>query len=231
MADTIGRVIRQVAAGSASTSNAFADLRALTSGAFQLWLTSNLNWLGEESTYRQLASIPGFTDVSRPGPTGRVTNLTPGDFDWIAPNGGYSPAPACACLGTHPIYRVATAPSTWPRAVLRARVEPPGNPADKLGFILVASPGRAGLPFVPTFTAGTISGGPSWVDLEAAIALTAEMTAGVAETPALGDGGSSGVSAIGEAVIYDAITFWCSFFSTSGKCQVVAITLDLEPVL
>lgn len=230
MADTIGRVIKRVAAGSASTSNPFAALHALTSGAFQMWLTSDLNLLGEESSYRPLASLPGFTDVSRPGPTGRVTALGPGDFDWIAPNGGYSPAPACACLGTHAIHRVATSSAVWPRATMRARVEPPANPADKLGYILVASPGRAGLPFVSTFTAGTIPGGPSWVDLDVSINLVAQMTATVAETPSLGDGGSSGVSPVGEAVVIDAVTFWCSFFSTSGKCQVVAITLDLEPV-
>lgn len=231
-ADTVGRVIKRVAAGTASTSNQFADEHALTSGAFQLALTSDLNWLGEESTYRQLASIPGFTDVSRQGPTGNTTNLQPSDFDWLAPNSAaYSPAAACACLGTHAIHRVATATTTWPRATLRARVEPPPVGADKLGYILVASPGRSGNPNVGTFTAGTIAGGGGvWVDLDVSVNLTAEMTAGVAETPSLGNGGSSGVSTIGEPVVIDACTFWCSFFSTAGKCQVVAITLTLEPV-
>jgi len=229
-ADTVGRVIKRVAAGSASTSNQFASLHALTSGAFQLALTSDLNWLGEESTYRQLASIPGFTDVSRQGPTGNTTNLQPSDFDWLPVNSGaYTPVPACACLGTHAIHRVATATATWPRVTMRARVEPPANPLDKFGYILVASPGRAGPPQVSTYSAGTIAGGASWVDLNVSINLNNEMTAGVAETPTLGDGGSSGVSVLGEAVIIDACTFWCSFFSTSGKCQVVAITLTLEP--
>lgn len=229
-ADTIGRVIRRVAAGSASTSNAFDDLRALTSGAFQLWLTSDLNLLGEESTYRTLASIPGFIDVSRQGPTGRTTALQPSDFDWLPLDGGYSPAPACACLGSHAIHRVATASATLPRAVLRGRVEPPGTGADKFGYILVASPGRGGLPFVSTFTAGTIAGGGSWTDLEVSITLTSEMTASIAETPALGDGGSSGPSPIGETVVADVCTFWCAFFSTAGKCQAVGLTLTLEPV-
>lgn len=231
-ADTVGRVIKRVAAGSASTSNQFASLHALTSGAFQLALTSDLNWLGEESTYRQLASIPGFTDVSRQGPTGNTTNLQPSDFDWLPANSAsYSPAPACACLGTHAIHRVATATATWPRVTMRARVEPPPVGADKLGYILVASPGRAGPPQVSTYAAGTIAGGGgSWVDLDVSVNLINEMTAGVAETPSLGDGGSSGASVLGESVVIDACTFWCSFFSTAGKCQVVAITLTLEPV-
>ena len=229
-ADTIGRVIRRVVAGSASTSNPFADLHALTSGAFQLWLTSDLNLLGEESTYRTLASIPGFDDVSRQGPTGRTTALQPSDFDWLPHDGGYTPAPACACLGSHAIHRVATASATWPRAVLRARVEPPSTGADSLGYILVASPGRGGLPFTTTFTAGTVAGGGSWQDLEVSLTLTSEMTAALAETPALGDGGASGPSPVGETVVADVCTFWCAFFSTAGKCQVVAITLSLEPV-
>lgn len=229
-ADTIGRVIRRVAAGAASTSNPFADLRALTSGAFQLWLTSDLNLLGEEATYRTLASIPGWLDVSRPGPTGRTTGLQPSDFDWLPVSGGYSPAPACACLGSHAIYRTATASATWPRAVLRGRVEPPSTGADKMGYILVASPGRGGLPFTSTFTSGTIAGGGSWTDLDVSLTLTGEMTASLAETPALGDGGSSGPSPVGETVITDVATFWCAFFSTAGKCQVVGLTLSLEPV-
>jgi len=231
-ADTIGRVIKRPAAGSASTSNAFADLRALTSASFQIPLTSDLNWLGEESTYRQLASVPGFSDVSRPGPTGNTTNLQPSDFDWLPTNSAaYSPAPACVCFGTHPIHRVATATATWPRVTMRARVEPPAVGADKLGYILVASPGREGSPFVASYAAGTIAGGGGvWVDLDVSINLTRVMTAAIAETPALGDLGASGVSPIGETVVYDAATFWASFFSTSGKCQVVAITLTLEPV-
>lgn len=229
-ADTVGRVIKRVSAGSVSTSNPFADLDALTSGAAQLWLTSDLNWLGEESTYRQLASIPGWLDVSRPGPTGNTTNLQPSDFDWLPVSGGYSPAPACACLGTHAIHRVATATATWPRAVLRGRVEPPASGAEKLGYILAVSPGRAGLPFVATYSAGTIAGGGgAWVDLDVGVTLTNEMTAALAETPALGDGGSTGPAPIGEGVVIQAATFWCSFFSTSGKCQVVALTLTLEP--
>lgn len=231
-ADTIGRLIRRVDAGSASTSNAFADLRALTSGAFQLWLTSDLNHLAAEAPYRTLASVHGFADVSRQGPTGSVTSLTPYDFDWLSPYatpfaGGA--VPACACLGTHAIHRDATRPAVWPRAVLRGRVEPPATGADKLGYILVASPGRDGTPYVATFSSGTIAGGGSWTDLEVTLQLTDAMVAPLIETPAYGDGGSSGVSPIGETVAVNATTFWCAFFSTAGKCQAVALTLSLEP--
>ena len=230
-ADTIGRVLKHVAAGSASTSAPFYDLRALTSGAVQLTLTSDLNLLGEESTYRTLASIPGFIDVSRVGPTGNVTNLQPSDFDWLAPlSPYYAPLPASACLGTHAIHRVATASATWPRAVLRCRVEPPASGADYLGAILVASPGRASLPWVSSFVAEAVVGGGSWADLVLSLPLGASMVAPVADSPTLGDGGSSGVPVIGESVLYDACTFWCAFFTTAGKCQAVGITLALEPI-
>ena len=59
MADTIGRVIRQVAAGSASTSNAFADLRAL--------IERHVLYTGSEKGRNLLAlwnaSVPKFVKV------------------------------------------------------------------------------------------------------------------------------------------------------------------------
>jgi hypothetical protein len=234
MANTIGRVIRRIAAGTASTSNEFEELRPLGSGAAQIWLTSDLNHLGDESSYRTLASIPGFIDVSRQGPTGRTTNLTPYDFNWfaplVAPAGGGALA-ANACLGTHAIPRTARAQDTWPKAVLRARVEPPTSGADKLGYILVAAPGRnteARTATAGQFVAGTVTGGGSWQDLVVSLPLTTDCVAPIFDAPTLGDP-TSGVPAIGEPVAVSVATFWCAFFSTSGKCQVVGITLGLEP--
>lgn len=234
MANTIGRVIKRVAAGSASTSNEFAELRPLGSGAAQIWLTSDLNHLGDESTYRQLASIPGFIDISRQGPTGRTSSLTPYDFNWFAPlvtpAGGGNLA-ANACLGSHPIHRTARSSDTWPKAVLRCRVEPPATGADKLGYILVAVPGRGTEARTATagqYTAGTVSGGGSWQDLDIELQMTTDCVAPVFDAPTLGDP-TTGVPAAGEPVAVNVATFWCAFFSTAGKCQAVAITLDLEP--
>jgi hypothetical protein len=235
MADTIGRIIRRVAAGTASTSNEFADLRPLTSGAAQIWLTSDLNHHGDESNYRTLASIPGFNDILRPGPTGRTTDLTPADFDWFSPYAtpaGGGDLAANACLGTHAIHRTARAGATWPTATLRCRIEPPANPADKLGYILVAVPGRgtlaAGAP-AGCYVSGTVSGGGSWADLDVSLPLAMPThIAPQTDAPMLGRT-ATGVPAQGELVTVNLATFWCAFFSTSGKCQAVAITLGLEP--
>lgn len=228
--DNLGRVIKQVAAGTASTSNPFSDERPLGADDGQILLTSNLNWLGEESTYRTLASLPGYLDVSRASPTGTSTPTTPTDFDWM----GYfdlSPGPAVLSLGTHAIHRLASDQSAWPSLVLRARVESPAV-GQKLGAILVAMPGVNGAPASVTDTAlfavTTVTGTGGWVDLDLSLALSASNVAVVAQRPLLG-APASGVPGDSEMVVINACTVWASFFSTSGKCQVVAVTLALEP--
>ncbi len=237
MTDTLGRLIRRPAAGSVSTSNLFAALRALGSGSAQIELTSDLNWLGEQSAYRTLASIPGFEDVSRASPTNATgTDLAPSDFDWygplVTPLGGGAMA-ANACLGTHAVHRLAGTGSLWPRAVLRARVEPPSSVGEYVYAILVAMPGRgAAVGAGGLYKSERVEGGAGWGDLEISIVLTEAIVAPLSEAVTLGDGGSSGVSPFGESVNFGATTFWVSFFSgTGGKCQAVAITLGLEPPL
>lgn len=232
MLDTLGRVIRRVPAGTASTSNLFADLQALDSGAAQIFLTSDLNLLGDESTYRTLASVPGFLDVSRPSPTGATSPLSPSDFDW---SGRFevTPSPACVCFGTHVIHRSVSDSAVWPDVVLRARVEPPAAVGEKLGAILVAAPGVNALAAIvtsPTLYAVTSAagGGGSWVDLDIRLPLTGGALSSISTRPMLG-APSSGVPGDSEIVNAFVTTLWASFFSTSGKCQVVAITVDIEP--
>lgn len=231
--DTLGRVVRSVPAGSGSTSNLFADLRALGSGTGYVFLTSNVNHLASESTYRMLASVPGFAEILRPSPTGTSSPTQPSDFDWLpslaVPWGG-GDLPAVVCLGSHAVYRVAGSSTTWPKLVLRARVEPPSTGGDKLAYCLAVVPGIATSPSVfSSFTVGTIPGGASWVDLVAELALGADDVAPVVETPTLGST-TSGVPALGETVSINGVTVWASFFTTAGKCQCVALTLSLEPV-
>lgn len=230
MADTIGRLIKRVTAGSASTSNPFADERALTSGAAQLWLTSDLNHLADESTYRTLASIPGFLEVDQDSPTlARGTDLDVDDFDWSSSllGGG----PANACLGTHWIATVATGPSAWPKAVLRGRVENSAAPGDLVGAILVVAPGRGTTPSsrCSYASASFTAGGSTWADIVLEIALSSTDVLPMTEFPLLGDGGASGVPAPGETITVSVATFWCAFFSQTGKLQAVGLTLGLEP--
>lgn len=226
MANTLGRVIRRVAAGSASTSNRFAALEALDAASAQIWLTSDINHLGDESTYRQLASVPGFLDISRPSPTGATTANSPSDFDWFG-RFNATPSPAVQCLGTHPIHRVARASTTWPNVVLRGRC----NPSTDLGACLVVVPSRegnaasitdAGLYTVATYsTAG-------WQDMKLTLALTDESVAYVTERPLLG-APTTGIPAASEIVSIACCTVWVAFYSSGGKAEAVALTVSLEP--
>ena len=104
MTDTLGRVIKRVPAGTGGTSDLFASLQALDSGAAQIFLTSDVNHLAIESPYRMIASTPGFLDVSRPSPTAAITPNAPSDFDWF---GRFETTPqvAALCLGAHLIHR------------------------------------------------------------------------------------------------------------------------------
>ena len=242
MADTLERIIRRVPAGTASPSNLFGELQALGSGAVQAFLTSDLNHLGDESAFRQLASVPGFVDgftpVARTSPTSASPPRAPSDFDWFSP-AMYTPLteyPAASlCLGSHPIHRVARGSVAWPSLVLRARVDPPTTSADKLYACLVAVPGANGnaapITEASLFALGEVIGGGGWQDLVVKLPLTAESVAQHAARPLLGAPGS-GVPGDSEVVATNLVTVWCSFYTSEvgGKaCQVVGITLALEP--
>lgn len=239
MADTLGRVIKRAPAGGGSTSDLFAAYRALGSGTFQVWETSDINQLGEESTYRTLRSVPGFTTVDQPSPTlpGISQDLVIGDFDWgsalLAPN------PANVCLGTHVFHRNATSPSAWPNIVFRARIETLASPSEYAGVILVMCPGRWRAPQQGDRYAwqAIVGAGSAWDDLVLTIPDTAHgdtvLTDAdfeqVVEYPMLGDGGSSGVPAIGEPVSAYVATLWFGAFTTTGKVQILGCTLATEP--
>lgn len=236
MADTLGRVIKRPPAGGGSTSDLFAAYRALGSGTFQVWETSDLNQLGDESTYRTLRSVPGFANVDQPSPaTPDITNLQIGDFDWrsslLAPN------PANVCLGTHAIHRNAVSPSAWPNIVFRARIETLNDPAEYAGVILVLCPGRWRAPQQgDRYAWKAVPGaGAVWDDVELTIPMVTDgpLTEAdfeqVVEYPMLGDGGSSGVPALGEPVVAYMATLWFGAFTTAGKVQILGCTLATEP--
>ena len=230
--DTLGRVIKRVASGSASTSNRFAALEALDALSGQVWLTSDINHLAEEAVYRPLAAIPGFIDFQRPAPVGGVPT-TLAQFDWIGPFDD-TPTPAVACLGAHAVFRVPSNPTTYPRLVLRARIVPPTLGTEYLNACLAVSPGYPSTPMFAdtsstTYTiARTAGNGAAWADLEIAVRLTADLVSSIATTPMLG-APSSGVPASPELVVADVFTAYVSANCTTGKCSMVAITLGLEP--
>jgi hypothetical protein len=204
-------------------------LRPLGSGAAQIWLTSDLNHLGDESTYRQLASVPGFgvggVEVARNSPTGSTSPSQPSDFDWFSP-AMYTPfteyPAASICFGSHPIHRVARDAATWPNLVLRCRVDTPTTSGDKLFACLIAVPG---------VNTGAATGGAGWVDFKLTLPLTVSSLATIAVRPELG-ATATGVSGGSEMVAATVMTVWASFLTTEvgGKAaQAVGITLALEP--
>ena len=236
MADTLGRVIKRVAAGSASTSNRFAALEALDALSGQVPLTSDINHLGDESNYRTLASVPGFTDLQRPSPTGINQATAPSQFDWFGrflPTGGTGSDPACQCLGEHVIYRLARDQAVWPKLVLRARCAPPTLGTDYLAACLVAVPGVNGNAAVVTdrslYAITNVAGnGGTWADLTISLQLTSDSVAWISERPLLG-APASGVPGDSEIMSAAVLTVWCSFFASGGKASVAPITVALEP--
>jgi hypothetical protein len=239
MADTLGRVIKRAPAGGGSTSDLFAAYRALGSGTFQVWMTSDLNLLGDESTYRTLRSVPGFDTVDQPSPglPGISETLDISDFDWSSAL--LTPNPANVCLGTHVFHRNAVSPAAWPNITFRARIETLNAPTDFAGVILVLSPGRQRAPTQgDRFAWAVIPGAASvWDDIVLTIPDTAHgdgvLTDAdfeqVVEYPMLGDGGSSGVPTIGEPLSAYVATVWFGAFSSTGKVQILGCTLATEP--
>lgn len=230
MTDTIGRVIRSVAPGTISTSNRFAEKRPLSAGATQLLLTSNLNHLASESAYRMIATVPGFDNILNGPATTTFSSPTLDTFDWRPRHGGITPAPSSQCLGTHLVYRRGTAePSTpaWPKAVLRARIETPGSGLDYIGSVFAVTAGRTSTVTNAKFTAVNTPG-TGWKDLSLTVQLDETTCAPTTTSPMLG-APASGVPGITEPIVGFLSTFWCAFYSTSGKVQAVAITVSLEP--
>jgi hypothetical protein len=228
--DTVGRVLKTVAPGSASTSNRFEDDRPLSSGVTQLLLASNLNHLAAESAYRMVATIPGFDDIQSGPALSSISSPNIATFDWRPRYGGISPAPTSQCLGSHLIHRRGTIePSTalWPKAVLRGRVETPSSGLDYIGAILVVTAGRTATPTGGKYHALNVPG-TGWKDLRLEVQLDDTTVAPIADAPMLG-APASGVPGIAEPLVGYVSTFWCAFYTTAGKVQAVALTLSLEP--
>ena len=233
--DTIGYLIHRVPAGTGGGNDAFHDLRPLGAGPMSLALTSDLNTLGLEASYRTLASLPGFDDISRDSPTTyRGTDSRFSDYDWfsplVTPPSGAGDHCANACFGSHVIHRVAGAGAAWPVLTLRGRVSPPAGAGAYIHAILIASRGVGAFPTSADAYATTrVEGGAGWKDLTLTLALDDAMVEPRADLVTLGNGGSSGAGVLAEHLVWQACTFWCAFYSESGKCSAVALTLGLEP--
>lgn len=121
MSDTIGRIIKRVTPGFVlSDSDPFQYYRALASVTGHM-VTSDLNHMGDESTYRTLWTHPGFAGFWAGSPSGSTAAApTVSDIDWQGTYYNADGRTASACCGVAWVVRVG-AGITLPKAVLRCR--------------------------------------------------------------------------------------------------------------
>ncbi len=228
MPDTIGRLIKRVAAGTAGNTNAFHDLSALAAGSVLVWNTSDLNLLLLENSFRQLVSAGPWDDVSTTTPGSAARDPTLSDIDWRNPSVTLG---ACnACYGSHWIAPVGTAPSTFPKIVLKTKVYAFGGGGDVLGVLLALQPGRnAALDTNARVASTRIPGTGGWV------AVTLEITGIRPEhltpvmTPIATGAGASTTAPIVEPCAGLFGTLYFGAYSTGGKSNIGPISIYLAP--
>ncbi len=228
MPDTIGRLIKRVAAGTAGNTNAFHDLSALGAGPVLVWNTSDLNLLLLENSFRQIVSAVPWDDVSLTTPGSVAYDPTVADIDWRNPAVTLG---ACnACYGSHWIAPVGTAPSTFPKIVLKTKVFAAGSGADTLGVLLALMPGRyTALDATARVASTRIPGTGGWVAVTLEITdLRTEHLARVALPIVTGDGGSSTSPAV-EPLAGFFGTLYFGAYSTGGKSSIGPISIYLAP--
>lgn len=245
MADTLGRIVKRVLAGTGGGSDPFTDYRALGSAAGHLWLLSDLTHLIREASCRRLCSHQGYQGskgIYAIAPQGAAFNTAPnvGNIDWRSPIDGTGAATGRANLrlGSHWLVRYG-AQSQWPkiRCTFKALIAAP----DTLGFVFVASPGRdteprgydgtppasGGRPLVATTTtSATLTRITLDLQLEDQDVQTEVIPISYGNT-------ASGVPAIAETVTLGLVSLWWGAYCTSGAPanagQASGITVYLVP--
>lgn len=85
MADTLGKIVARVPASTSSTSNLFADERALTAGTGHIFVVSDLNHLMNISATGPTFTHQGMSGFYR-GPNGTMSSPPlPGEVMWTPP--------------------------------------------------------------------------------------------------------------------------------------------------
>lgn len=234
MADTLDKLVPRVPATDATTSNLFASSRALNAGTGHIFLTSDLNHLGNITAVRPVLTHPGFrdfwvgpyaSDYTLGSPGGYRNPPYPAEFDWSGPFSGYETASLYADI------RVDTyGTSQLPKIVLRCWVQAPPSGTEEVGVILVAQPRRTMPEGNPLF-ASTIVTSTTGVDVDLYVQLRAEDLYAWAGQPSLGRT-AVGTAPAGEPFGENVCTVWVGFFNTAVKnsdvAQALGITVSLE---
>jgi hypothetical protein len=223
MADTLGKIVARVPAATSSTSNLFADARALTSGAGHISVVSDLNHLMNISATGPVFTHQGLAGFFR-GPTGGVMSSPPQP----AEVGWYPPGPDSGALNYRVSLRVDPyAPGVLPVLRLRCWLTAPPSGTESSGVVLAI--GTAVNPDMRYISAVTTNTSGEDIDLTLALEGTDLFPANAAVT--LGYT-STGAPSLGEPYAESVVTAWIGFINTSDKNSDVAdalgIVLSLE---
>lgn len=217
MTDTLGYILKRVAAGDGGDSDLFTDYRALASATGLAYVVSPLNHLGIENGLRSLYTGPGFvgTKALRAASVRGAGVTDPPevyDIDWRNPidQAGDYTGRVSLRLGTHWI----TTPGAglaWPKAVLKCRVKAPATYT--VGLYFAVTPARQ-FPTVASHRANWVVTNTSYDDVTLTIALQDNDVRRVVTTPVYG-APASGPATVGETVALGLSSFWFGAYCSS----------------
>lgn len=231
MSDTIGRIVKRVAAGTSSGSNLQQAKRALAASTGHL-LVSDLNHMGDEYACRRTWAHPGFADFWAGAPSGSVAAPNVADIDWTGPLYGTAGRTANACCGGTWVVPLG-ASDTLPRAVLRLRVACGTKASSSMGMYFAVTPGRT-FPTSTSNRASAVITSSTLTDKTLTIALSQSDLAPLVSSPSTGST-TSGVAPIGAPVRLMMCSLWVGFSSNwnapgvGQRASAFGITVGLEP--
>lgn len=232
MSDTIGRVLRRVAAGTSSGSNLFQAKRALASSTGYA-VVSDLNHMGDEAAARATWTHPGFAPFYAGAPSGTVAAPRLNDIDWTGVGYGTVGRTANACVGVTWVVPVG-ASDTLPSAVLRCRVACGTKFASVVGLYFGVAPGAGSFPSDTSNFASALITSSSLADQSLTIALAQSDLAPLVTVPTTGYT-SSGVAPMAAAVRLMTCTLWFGAYngnnnsSASQDAFIYGLSVGLEP--
>lgn len=213
MADTLGKIIARVPAATASTSNLFADERALTSGAGHIPLVSDLNHLMNISATGPVFTHQGMTGFYR-GPNGSMSSPPrPSEVMWTPPGVDVGAFNLRAKMRVDPYD-----PATLPILRLRCWVKAPPSGTESVGIVLCI--GLDGPSDETPYTSAVVTS-TTGADVTLELTPRAEDLFPVNTHVSLGYA-STGVAALGEPHAETVLTAWVGFINTSNKNSDVA---------
>lgn len=217
MTDTLGKIVNRVPAATSSTSNLFADGRALTAGAGHVFITSDLNHLMNVSATGPVFTHQGSLSFFRGPNGGTMSSPSAGGGGW------YAPGPDAGALNYRVTMRVDPyTPSTLPVLRLRCWMNAPPSGTESSAVVLaVGSFVNPDMRYVSAVTTNT-----SGEDIDLTLDIQGSDLFSANQPVTLGYA-SSGVVSLGEPYAETVLTAWICFINTSNKNSDVAAALGI----